>query len=65
MLSIMAKKKVSRMGRPPKKASERKSKRFEFRLTLDEYNQLFQDATKTGCSPTDLLRQCWLEWRGE
>ncbi|MFC1762564.1 hypothetical protein ACFL6U_10850 [Planctomycetota bacterium] len=38
---------------------------FTIRFTQDEHQQLFKDAKKVGCKPTDLLRQCWLEWRGE
>ncbi len=59
----MAKKKQSRMGRPPMKAEERRSKLITLRFTLAEYRQLARDAKAAGRTVAEHLRQCWRDRR--
>ena len=60
----MARKQNSRMGRPPLKAKERRSKVFTIRFTQDEYRDLMRDAKAEGVTVTELLRQYWKKMRG-
>ena len=59
----MARKQKSRMGRPPLKPKERRSKVFTIRFTQDEYRDLMRDAKAEGVTVTELLRQCWKKVR--
>jgi hypothetical protein len=59
----MAKKKTSRMGRPPMKAEERRSKLITLRFTAAEYRQLARDAQAAGRTIAEHLRRCWRDGR--
>jgi hypothetical protein len=60
----MAKKKVTRMGRPPIRTEDRRSVLLTVRFRPSEYEQLTADAQAVGRTVTEHLRQCWQERRG-
>jgi len=60
---MAGKKKNARMGRPPKKATDRRSMNLTIRLTQKEYDQLARDAEQAGHTKTDYLRNLWLKSR--
>jgi len=58
---MKGKKKKSRMGRPPKKPSERRTAMVTIRLMTEERQKLGQDARKAGMSLSSYLLKCWRE----
>lgn len=60
----MTKKKPhARMGRPPVKAENRRSKFVTVRFTQGEYRQVAADAKNAGQTVAEYLRFCWQERR--
>jgi predicted HicB family RNase H-like nuclease len=47
-----------RMGRPPKPKAERKGKRFELRISTEEYRKLVEKAKAAGMSVAEFVREC-------
>ena len=50
-----------KMGRPPKKAKDRRSKRVSLRVTPAEYRQIIMEAQAEGLSVTAYLLRFWKE----
>ena len=53
-----------KMGRPPKKAKDRRSKPVALRMTPAEHKQLIADARAEGVSISAYLMRCWQESKG-
>ncbi|MFC1766087.1 hypothetical protein ACFL6U_28915 [Planctomycetota bacterium] len=51
------------MGRPPKKAKDRKAKVLTLRLTAEELKQLTSDAKEMEMTRTEYVRYCWQKER--
>ena len=60
----MKKKKV-KMGRPPLKAKDRRTKIVTLRLTKSQRKELEQDAKAKGLSISDYLLECWQKSRAK
>jgi predicted HicB family RNase H-like nuclease len=58
----MAKRKKT-MGRPPKKAKDRRSKPVALRVTPADHRQLVKDARAAGLSISGYLLECWRKVR--
>lgn len=54
-----------KMGRPPKKASERRSRPVTLRMTPAEHEQLIRDAGASGLCVSGYLQKCWGKVRME
>jgi predicted HicB family RNase H-like nuclease len=52
-------KKANRMGRPPKKAKDRRTKPVALRVTPGDHKQLVRDAANAGLSISAYLLECW------
>jgi predicted HicB family RNase H-like nuclease len=52
------------MGRPPKKATDRRSKPVALRVTPSDHRQLMKDARAAGLSVSAYLLECWQKVRG-
>ncbi|HPC93331.1 MAG TPA: hypothetical protein PLU87_00180 [Sedimentisphaerales bacterium] len=52
-----------KMGRPPKKASERLSEIVTLRMTRAEHKTLMEDARRSGLSVSAYLQACWQKVR--
>lgn len=48
-----------KMGRPPKKASEKRSRPVTLRMTPAEHKELIRDAGASGLSISGYLQKCW------
>lgn len=57
----MTRKTKSRMGRPPVKAENRRSRFVTVRFTPSEYERLAVDAKTAGRTVAEHLRSCWQE----
>lgn len=53
------------MGRPMKKAKDKRSKPVTIRLTPDEHKQLLKDAHDSNLSFSAYLKKCWQKSRAE
>ena len=51
------------MGRPPKKAKDRRSKPVALRVTPTEHKELVADARRAGLSISEYLLNCWRKVR--
>ncbi len=60
----MAKRK-KKMGRPTKKAKDRRSKPVTLRVTPSNHKQLKQDAKQAGMSISAYLLECWQITKGK
>lgn len=58
----MAKRK-KKMGRPPKKAGDVRSKPVTLRMTPTDHKQLMKDAHESGLSVSVYLETCWKKVR--
>lgn len=58
-------KRARRMGRPPKKASDRLSEIVTLRMTPAAHKQLMKDARAAGLSISGYLLECWWKVREE
>jgi len=56
---------MAKMGRPPKKASEKHSKKILLAVTPGEWRAVRTDAKKAGLTVTGLLLRPWRKGRGE
>ncbi len=54
-------KKKSKMGRPPKPESEKRSEHITVRLTREEYRIIKAEAKRTGQTYSEILMQPWRE----
>jgi len=61
---FMAKKKT-KMGRPPLKEKDKRSKIVTLRLTLSERKELEQDAKAKVLSISNYLFECWQKMRAK
>jgi predicted HicB family RNase H-like nuclease len=52
------------MGRPPKKAKDRRTKPVALRVTPSDHKQLLKDAAQAGLSVSAYLLECWQERKG-
>jgi len=52
-----------KMGRPPKKMKDRRSKPVALRVTPDDHRQLMKDAKAAGLSISGYLLECWQKVR--
>jgi hypothetical protein len=59
---IVAKRK-KKMGRPPKKAKDVRSKPVTLRMTPADHKQLLKDARDSGLSVSAYLKACWKKMR--
>jgi predicted HicB family RNase H-like nuclease len=59
----MAKKRKPKMGRPPKKAKDRRSKPVTLRMVPAEHRELVSDAKAAGLSISEYLLTCWRKVR--
>jgi predicted HicB family RNase H-like nuclease len=59
------KRKRARMGRPPKKASDKLSEIVTLRMTPADHKQLMKDARASGLSISAYLQTCWQKARSE
>ena len=53
-----------KMGRPPKKVKDRRSRPATLRLTPAEHKQLIMDARAAGMSISAYLIKCWQDGKG-
>ena len=51
------------MGRPPKKAKDRRSKPVTLRMVPAEHKELVTDARRAGLSISEYLLGCWRKVR--
>jgi len=51
------------MGRPPKKAKDRRTRPVALRVTPTDHKQLVQDAEQAGMSISAYLLDCWQKVR--
>ncbi|MEW6357953.1 MAG: hypothetical protein AB1696_16590 [Planctomycetota bacterium] len=61
---MSAKRKTSRMGRPPKPKAEKWGARVSVNMTEAEYRQLRTEAKAAGKSLASYLLDCWREGKG-
>lgn len=59
----MAKKRATRMGRPPLRDTDRLSKVITIRFRQSEYRELASDAATAGRTVAEHLRECWRKTR--
>lgn len=59
------KKKKKKMGRPPLKEKDKRTKIVTLRLKNSERKELGQDAKSKGLSISDYLLECWQKSRAE
>ena len=55
--------KKTKMGRPPKKASDKLSEIVTLRMTPADHKQLLKDARASGLSVSAYLQECWQKAR--
>lgn len=55
--------KKAKMGRPPKKASDKLSEIVTLRMTPADHEQLLKDASESGLSVSAYLQECWQKAR--
>lgn len=52
------------MGRPPKKAKDRRSRPVALRVTPSDHKQLLKDAAEAKLSVSAYLLECWRKQKG-
>jgi predicted HicB family RNase H-like nuclease len=55
--------KKAKMGRPPKKASDKLSEIVTLRMNPADHKQLMKDALESGLSVSAYLQECWQKVR--
>ena len=55
---------MAKIGRPKKKAKDKRSKPVSLRVTPGDHKRLFAEARRAGMTVSDYLIMCWKERAG-